>query len=93
MLFAWLLAFVVIAPVVFAYFLIIKGTDRYEPEPFWLLSISFFWGAVVATVSAALALAMGTELPLPLYLLLVALTVGAVMLGGWMGARHNAMQP
>ena len=49
--------------------------------------------AVVAAVSAALALAMGTELPLPLNLLLAALTVGAVMLGGWMGARHNAMQP
>jgi uncharacterized membrane protein len=49
--------------------------------------------AVVAAVSAALALAMGTELPLPLNLLLAALTVGAVMLGGWMGAQRNARQP
>jgi len=49
--------------------------------------------AVVAAVSAALALAMGTELPLPLNLLLAALTVGAVMLGGSMGAQRNARQP
>jgi hypothetical protein len=49
--------------------------------------------AVVATISGAVALAMGTELPLPLYLLLTALTVAAVMLGGWMGAQRNARQP
>jgi len=49
--------------------------------------------AVVAAVSAALALAMGTELPLLLNLLLAALTVGAVMLGGSMGAQRNARQP
>ena len=48
----WFLAFLVIAPTVFVYFLIIKGMDRYEPEPFWLLSVAFFWGAVVATLVA-----------------------------------------
>ena len=52
MLVLWFLAFLVIAPTVFVYFLIIKGTDRYEPEPFWLLSVTFFWGAVVATLMA-----------------------------------------
>ena len=46
----WFLAFLVIAPTVFVYFLIIKGADRYEPEPLWLLSAVFFWGAVVATL-------------------------------------------
>jgi len=46
----WFLAFLVIAPTVFVYFLIIKGMDRYEPEPIWLLSAVFFWGAVVATL-------------------------------------------
>ena len=45
----WFLAFLVIAPTVFVYFLIIKGMDRYEPEPVWLLTAVFFWGAVVAT--------------------------------------------
>ena len=49
--------------------------------------------AVVAAISGTLALAMGSELPLPLYLLLTALTVAAVMLGGWMGAQRNARQP
>jgi ABC-type antimicrobial peptide transport system permease subunit len=48
--------------------------------------------AVVATISAATALAMGSELPLPLHLLLALLTVAAVMLGGWMGAQRNARQ-
>ena len=52
MLVLWFLAFLVIAPTVFVYFLIIKGMDRYEPEPFWLLSLVFFWGAVVATLMA-----------------------------------------
>ncbi|HYQ03584.1 MAG TPA: PrsW family intramembrane metalloprotease [Polyangiaceae bacterium] len=46
----WFLAFLVIAPTVFVYFLIIKGMDRYEPEPTWLLAAVFFWGAVVATL-------------------------------------------
>jgi RsiW-degrading membrane proteinase PrsW (M82 family) len=48
----WFAALVVIAPTVFLYFLVIKGMDRYEPEPFWLLTITFFWGAVVATMTA-----------------------------------------
>jgi protease PrsW len=46
----WFMAFLVIAPTVFVYFLIIKGMDRYEPEPIWLLAAVFFWGAVVATL-------------------------------------------
>jgi protease PrsW len=49
---SWFLAFLVIAPTVLVYFLIIKGMDRYEPGPFWLLSLAFFWGAVVATLMA-----------------------------------------
>lgn len=34
---------------VFFYGLLIKGVDRYEPEPLWLLVICFFWGALGAT--------------------------------------------
>ncbi len=48
-----------IAPTVFVYFLIIKGTDRYEPEPFWLLSLTFFWGAIGATFLAIIGNAIG----------------------------------
>lgn len=55
----WLLALAVIAPTVFFYFLMIKGTDRFEPEPFWLLTAMFLWGAVVATVSAMVGNALG----------------------------------
>ena len=45
--------------------------------------------AVVATVSALVALAMGAGMSVELYLFLTALTVGAVMLGGWVGRQHN----
>lgn len=47
-----LLALLIVAPTVFFYFLVIRGSDRYEPEPFWLLSVAFFWGAVVSTLTA-----------------------------------------
>lgn len=49
-----------VSPFVFFYFLIIKGTDRYEPEPFWLLTVMFFWGAVVATVTAIVGNEVGS---------------------------------
>jgi RsiW-degrading membrane proteinase PrsW (M82 family) len=55
----WLAALVVIAPTVFLYFLVIKGMDRYEPEPFWLLTVVFFWGAVVATMTAIVGNSIG----------------------------------
>jgi RsiW-degrading membrane proteinase PrsW (M82 family) len=54
-----LLALLVISPVIFLYFLVIKGMDRYEPEPFWLLTVMFFWGAVVATATAVVGNAIG----------------------------------
>jgi protease PrsW len=54
-----LIALAVISPVIFFYFLIIKGTDRYEPEPFWLLTVMFLWGAVGATGTAIVGNAMG----------------------------------
>jgi RsiW-degrading membrane proteinase PrsW (M82 family) len=53
------IALAIIAPTVFLYFLVIKGTDRYEPEPFWLLTAAFFWGAVVATMTAIVGNALG----------------------------------
>jgi RsiW-degrading membrane proteinase PrsW (M82 family) len=55
----WLLALGVIAPTVFIYFLAIKGTDRFEPEPFWVLTLAFLWGAVVATLTAMVGNAIG----------------------------------
>lgn len=61
MLVLWFLAFLVIAPTVFVYFLIIKGMDRYEPEPLWLLSVVFLWGAVVATLMAIIMNGVGEE--------------------------------
>src|SRR5262245_43778402 len=54
-------ALLVISPVVFLYFLFIKGTDRYEPEPLWLLAIMFFWGAIGATATAILGNEAGVE--------------------------------
>ena len=49
MLFAFLLAVVLVSCCVFVYGLAIKSADRYEPEPWWLLVMCFFWGALGAT--------------------------------------------
>ncbi len=32
------------------YILPLVGIDRYDPEPFWLLALSFAWGALVAVI-------------------------------------------
>jgi len=46
---AFVLAVILVSSCVFLYFLAIKGVDRYEPEPWWLLALCFFWGALGAT--------------------------------------------
>jgi RsiW-degrading membrane proteinase PrsW (M82 family) len=53
------LAVGVVAPLIVLYFLVIKGADRYEPEPLWLLLSCFVWGAVVATAAAMIGNAIG----------------------------------
>jgi RsiW-degrading membrane proteinase PrsW (M82 family) len=45
-----LLGAAVVTPCVALYVLVIKGVDRYEPEPWWLLGTMFAWGALGATV-------------------------------------------
>jgi protease PrsW len=50
MLVAFVLAVVLVSMCVFFYFLLIKGVDRYEPEPWWLLTVCFLWGATGAIV-------------------------------------------
>ncbi len=49
MLFLLIFAIFLVGICVFIYGLLIKGVDRYEPEPWWLLIICFFWGALGAT--------------------------------------------
>ena len=50
-----LLGVLFVTPCVVVYCLVIKGLDRYEPEPWWLLILMFFWGAFVATTAAIIA--------------------------------------
>jgi hypothetical protein len=47
--------------------------------------------AVVATVSALVTLASGSDTPLGMALLLTALTIAAVMAGGWTGKQRNLL--
>jgi RsiW-degrading membrane proteinase PrsW (M82 family) len=49
----------IITPVVLTYFLVIKGVDRYEPEPWWLLIGCFLWGVFGATFFALIGNAVG----------------------------------
>ncbi len=43
------LAIFLVSVCVFIYGLAIKSADRYEPEPWWMLVLCFFWGALGAT--------------------------------------------
>lgn len=49
MIIALFVAIFLVSVCVFFYGLAIKGVDRYEPEPVWLLIMCFFWGALGAT--------------------------------------------
>ncbi len=57
--FAIAFALILITPVVLVYLLVIKGVDRYEPEPWWLLGLCFLWGVFGATFFAILGNAIG----------------------------------
>jgi RsiW-degrading membrane proteinase PrsW (M82 family) len=46
---AFFLAVFLVSCCVFVYGLVIKAVDQYEPEPWWLLVVCFFWGALGAT--------------------------------------------
>lgn len=48
------------------YISIIYWADRYEKEPFWLLSATFLWGAIPGVI---LAFVLNSMLGLPIYLL------------------------
>jgi RsiW-degrading membrane proteinase PrsW (M82 family) len=50
-----LMGIVFVSPCVLVYFFVIKGFDRYEPEPWWLLIAMFLWGAFAATTGAIVA--------------------------------------
>jgi RsiW-degrading membrane proteinase PrsW (M82 family) len=57
---AFLLALFLVSVCVFFYFLLIKGVDRYEPEPWWLLTVCFFWGALGATLFSIIVGSVGS---------------------------------
>ncbi len=42
----------IVAPVVAVYFAALRWADRFEPEPLWLLGVTFSWGAIVAAGAA-----------------------------------------
>lgn len=64
-----LLLFSILAAVlpVLGYVVLIYWVDRYEKEPWWLLSAAFIWGAIPAALLALLSTAL---LSAPLYLML-----------------------
>jgi protease PrsW len=48
-----------VAPFVLCYAFFIRWLDRFEPEPWWLLAVAFFWGALFATLGGGLSSAVG----------------------------------
>lgn len=59
MVIAFFLALILVGVCVLVYGLLIKGVDRYEPEPVWLLMICFFWGALGATFGSVIFNTLG----------------------------------
>lgn len=53
------IGFVLVFPCIVFYFLFIRGADRYEPEPLWLLLATLAWGATGATLTAVVGSAIG----------------------------------
>ncbi|MDH3494009.1 MAG: FHA domain-containing protein, partial [Acidobacteriota bacterium] len=51
---AFIAAVVAFVPAVF-YFIPIMWLDRYDPEPFWLISLAFAWGALLAVFISFIA--------------------------------------
>ncbi|MCL4817783.1 MAG: PrsW family intramembrane metalloprotease [Vicinamibacteria bacterium] len=59
MLLGLLIGLTFVTPLVFFYVLVIKGVDRYEPEPWWLLTAAFLWGAFASTALAIVGNGLG----------------------------------
>lgn len=55
MLLGLILGVLFVTPFVVVYALFIRWCDRFEPEPWWLLSLAFVWGALFATVGGGLS--------------------------------------
>jgi RsiW-degrading membrane proteinase PrsW (M82 family) len=51
----YLLALLVISPLVALYVWIVRSVDRFEPEPWWALALCFLWGALGATLGGGLS--------------------------------------
>lgn len=56
---ALLFALAIVTPVVLVYLLAVKGVDRFEPEPLWLLGLCFLWGVFGATFFAIMGNSIG----------------------------------
>lgn len=54
MLVGMLLGLLFVTPIVLVYVVIIRFCDRFEPEPWWLVTCAFLWGAVIATLGGGL---------------------------------------
>lgn len=55
MLVGMLLGLVFVTPIVLVYVLFVRWCDRFEPEPWWLVTCAFVWGAVIATLFGGMA--------------------------------------
>ena len=54
MLVGLLLGVFCVTPIVLTYLFFIRWVDRFEPEPWWLISAAFVWGACFATLGGGI---------------------------------------
>lgn len=57
-----ILGLIFVTPLVLCYVLFIRWSDRFEPEPWWLLGVAFVWGALFATLGGGTMSAIGEGL-------------------------------
>ncbi len=50
-----ILGVIFVTPLVVLYALIIRWSDRFEPEPWWLVTLAFLYGALFATVGGGVS--------------------------------------
>ncbi|HWL85835.1 MAG TPA: PrsW family intramembrane metalloprotease, partial [Polyangiaceae bacterium] len=48
-----------VTPLVVVYALLVRWCDRFEPEPWWLLTAAFVWGAIFATLGGGISSGIG----------------------------------
>lgn len=57
-----ILGVIFVTPLVLTYLFFIRWADRFEPEPWWLITVAFVWGAIFATMGGGITSSIASSL-------------------------------